>query len=293
MKRTRKPATKSPRSDRAHAIAALVLVLPALVACGGSDPQFEGTSDAGTLIGDASPASNQADANGGDPPAAPDAGDARNMHDASIAVDGGESDSSAPIAVTAASLLALTETCKTKLSTSPFAKDEGGAATVDVCGLTGAVFFDADMDVDCDGKSSAICSSATDPDFENDTAAQASTGGPLDAATLPFIVVPGVSTKWSYSASGLSLGSVVAVVYNGKLAFGIIGDIGPKTIIGEGSYAMASALGIPGSPTTGGVSSGVTYIAFTGKNSVVAKNEDHAAAVTLGTARAQAVLAAN
>lgn len=37
-------------------------------------------------------------------------------------------------------------------------------------------------------------------------------------------------------------------------------DIGPHP--GEGSIAMADALGIPSSPKHGGVDSGVTYVAF-------------------------------
>ena len=195
--------------------------------------------------------------------------------------------------VTPAQLIALTKACKTKVSTSPFATDVGSPDTVDVCGLTGAVFFTADMDVDCDGKQTATCSKATDPSFQADTAAQASTGGPLDAAAVPFVVVPLVSTKWSYTASGLALGSVVAVIYNGKMEFGVIGDLGPKTIIGESSVAMAKSLGIPASPTTGGVDSGVTYIAFTGKSAMVSKNEDHAEAVSKGLAAAQALITNN
>ena len=195
--------------------------------------------------------------------------------------------------VTAAQLLALTKTCKTKISTSPYSTDVGSPSNVDVCGLTGAVFFTADMDVDCDGVSSAVCSKATDPSFQGDTAAHTSTNTPLDAAILPYVVVPIAGTKWSYTASGLALGSVVAVIYNGKMEFGIIGDLGPKTIIGESSYAMAKSLGIPASPSTGGVDSGVTYIAFTGKSAMVKKNEDHTEAVSVGTAAAKAVLASN
>ena len=74
---------------------------------------------------------------------------------------------------------------------------------------------------------------------------------------------------------------------------GIVGDIGPSSILGEASYAMASGLGINPNPSTGGAASGVTYVVFTGKSAVVQKNEDHAEAVTLGTARAAQLLVEN
>lgn len=253
-------------------------------------------SDAPAGGGD-SAASDDAGANGTS--ASSDAGEGQGVKDggASSGTDGGKGDAGATTdaggAVTAAQLLALTKMCKTKVSTSPYATDVGSPDTVDVCGLMGAVFFTADMDIDCDGKPSAVCSKATDPSFQPDTAAQASTGGPLDASVLPYIVVPIAGTKWSYTASGLALGSTVAVIYNGKIEWGIIGDLGPKTIVGEASYAMAKSLGIPNNPSTGGVDSGVTYIAFTGKGAMVKKNEDHTEAVTVGMAAAKAVLASN
>lgn len=260
----------------------------AVVACG---------SDGGTSGATPDPS---ADADAGAIATSDDAGQNATAHDGGANADAGTSAGSdagskgdAGATVTAAQLLALTKTCKTKVSTSPYATDVGAPDTVDVCGLMGAVFFTADMDIDCDGKPSAVCSKATDPSFQSDTAAQASTGGPLDASVVPYVVVPIASTKWSYTASGLALGSVVAVIYNGKMEFGVIGDLGPKTIIGEASYAMAKSLGIPSNPSTGGVGSGVTYIAFTGKSAVVKKNEDHAEAVSVGLAAAQAVLSSN
>jgi hypothetical protein len=273
-----------------------ILVLGGVVvACGGADPgdvtiangASSITDDAGDSPVDAASASSTAkDGGNGGKTGSGGAIDSGTSGNADGGADAGPQ-------VTAAALLALTQMCKTKVSSSPYATDVGAASNVDVCGLVGAVFFHADMDVDCDGKSTATCSTATDPDFQNDTAAQASTGGPLDAAATPFVVVPIASSRWSYTASGLALGSVVAVIYNGKLEFGVIGDLGPKTIIGEASYAMAKNLGIPPSPTSGGVSSGVTYIAFTGPSAKVTKNQDHAEAVQVGTARALDLLAKN
>jgi hypothetical protein len=91
--------------------------------------------------------------------------------------------------------------------------------------------------------------------------------------------------RWDYKTGPLQLGSIVLVLYAGKMEFGIIGDVGPTLSIGEASYAMAVALGIDPNPKTGGIDKGVTYLAFTGKTAVVTKNEDHTEAVTVGQKR--------
>ncbi len=186
--------------------------------------------------------------------------------------------------VTATELLALTANCAQLSGTTKFAKDSGGSSTVPVCGLKGAVYWNADMDVDCDGGQGAACKA--DPDYQSDTSAVDSKGKALDASTLPYVVVPQSSNGFNYTAQGLKLGSVVAVIYKNKVVYGILGDTGPHGVIGEASYAMAVALGIPPSPVSGGVDSGVTYIAFTGSSAVVTKKEDNAEAVKLGQAAA-------
>src|SRR5262249_20650006 len=145
----------------------------------------------------------------------------------------------------------------------------------------GAVFWKADLDVDCDGKESTACNKTTDPWFLPETAATDSTGAPLDAASLPYLVVPGVSARWSFKGAGVALGNVGAVIYDGKMEFGIVGDIGPTTIIGEASYAMASKLGINPDPKVGGTAAEVAYVVFTGPSAAVKKNEDHAEAIAL------------
>ena len=178
-------------------------------------------------------------------------------------------------------------------SRSKFATDAGGASKIDVCKLKGAFFFKADMDIDCDGKKTSACNSSTDSSWQNQTAATDSHGKPLVAAAVPYVVVPGVSSRWSFDSAGIGLGTVAAVIYDGKLTFGVVGDIGPKAIIGEASYAMADSLGIDPNPSTGGVDSGVSYILFTGSDAVLKRNEDHAEAVTLGMERANVVLAEN
>jgi len=209
-------------------------------------------------------------------PDAPAMGDAPGMIDA-------------PAAPSAADLLAKLATC-TKIG-GDFATDSGGTQNIAICGLTNAVFWKADMDIDCDGKMSAQCNSTTDPAYQNQTSATDSNGQPLDAATLPYVVVPLQGTRFDYSAAGLELGSVFAVIYNNHVEYGVFGDEGPSSIIGESSYRMAQLLGIDPDPATGGADSGVAYIGFTGASAVVPVIEDHDMAVQLGIAKARALLA--
>jgi Fungal chitosanase of glycosyl hydrolase group 75/Bacterial SH3 domain len=195
-----------------------------------------------------------------------------------------------PIAAPA-DLVAITSTCTQLSGTTKFANDSGGSKTVPVCSLSGAVFWKSDMDVDCDGGQGAACKA--DPYYQAETATVDSKGNPLDASTLPYVVVPLPSNGFDYKAAGLKMGSVVAVIYQGKMMYGILGDLGPTGVIGEASYAMAQKLGINPSPISGGVDSGVTYIAFTGTSAVVTKKEDQAQAVSIGKTRTDAIIAAN
>lgn len=172
-----------------------------------------------------------------------------------------------------------------------FASDDGAVANVPVCGFPGALVWTADLDVDCDGKMSAACNSTTDPSYLDQTAATDSNGDPLDAAALPYVVVPGRSARLSYTAAGLAMGSVVVTVFGDRIAYGPLGDVGPTDIIGEASYAMAAELGIDPDPATGGTNGPVIYIAFTGDAAVVGLIEDHQQAVALGDTMARALLA--
>jgi hypothetical protein len=194
---------------------------------------------------------------------------------------------------TAAAIMAKLQTCR-KASRSAYKSDASSStANLHVCQLNNAVFFHADMDIDCDGKPSAACNTSTDPWFQPETAGVDSTGKPLDAAKLPFIVVPGVSSRWSYRAAGIRMGSVGVVIYQGRMEYGIVGDVGPQAILGEASYAMAERLGINPNPSTGGTASGVSYVIFTGSSGEVSINEDHEEAVIVGRARAAQLLREN
>jgi len=192
--------------------------------------------------------------------------------------------------VSAADLLDRLASCD-QIVGGPYANGSGQPANISICGLPGAVFWTADLDVDCDGKVSPQCNSMTDPWFMDQTAAVDSDGDSLDAATLPFVVIPGRSTKFDYRTAGLGMGSVVAVIYEGHLEFGVLGDVGPTAYIGEASYAMADLLGIDPDPRIGGAAGGVSYIAFTGVDARVEIIEDHDEATSLGAALATDLLA--
>ncbi len=187
-------------------------------------------------------------------------------------------DAGPPGTITPSDVLARLGAC-TRIG-GDYATDVGGVSNIPVCQTDNVVWWTADMDIDCDGGRGAICMS--DPDYLPDTSAVDSMGAPLDASTLPFIVIPLASTRFRYADFGIRAGQVALVMYGGRMVFGIFGDAGPAAIIGEASFAMAEALGIPSSPRTGGVDSGVTYLVFTGAAARVTRNEDHAEAVSLG-----------
>lgn len=192
--------------------------------------------------------------------------------------------------VSAADLLAKVTSCS-QISNGKYKTDDETSATIPVCGKNGAVFWKADMDIDCDGQRTSKCSESTDPWYQDDTAFHQSDGRPLRADSLPYVVVPSSSSIWNYSAAGIKGGGVVAVIYHNKVEYAVVGDTGPTKIIGEASYATANALGIDPDPETGGTDSGVTYILF--KNSQVSPIESHSAAVTLGDKLAKQFLQNN
>jgi hypothetical protein len=193
--------------------------------------------------------------------------------------------------VTPAQLMALLNTCTQLAGTTKFAPAPGKPSTIPICTLKGALWWSSGMSIACDGGKATPCTSA--PGYSPSTAGTDSMGHPLDASTLPFIVVPLPSNGLVYATAGIALGDVAAVLYKNQLVYAIFGDQSAKGILGEGSYALASALGIDPNPVTGGVSSGVTYILFTGAGAKVAKPEDHAEAVSLGAQLAAALIANN
>ncbi|MFJ5263236.1 glycoside hydrolase family 75 protein [Streptomyces sp. NPDC088387] len=188
-------------------------------------------------------------------------------------------------AVPAADLLARVRDCA-PVSKGHYRSDAGARADIPVCGTDDAVFWKADMDIDCDGRPGTRCNGRTDPYFSQHTAYQQSDGRDLDAETLPYIVVPLPSRIWDHGDHGVRAGTVAAVVYDDRVQYAVVGDRGPSGIIGEASYATAEALGIDPDPRRGGTASGVTYIVF--KDTVANPIESHAAAVDVGERAARA-----
>ncbi|MFJ6845319.1 glycoside hydrolase family 75 protein [Streptomyces griseoluteus] len=181
--------------------------------------------------------------------------------------------------VSAAELRARTRDCA-QVSHGRYREDAGGPAEVRVCANRGAVFWKADMDIDCDGRPGTRCNRRTDPDFSPATAFPQSDGRPLDAERLPYIVIPAAGPRWDHRAHGVRGGSVAAVLYGERVRYAVVGDTGPRDLIGEASYATARALGIDPDPRVGGASSGVTYIVF--RDTRARPIEDHDDAVAQG-----------
>ncbi|MET7605978.1 glycoside hydrolase family 75 protein [Streptomyces avermitilis] len=192
--------------------------------------------------------------------------------------------------VLAADLLAKVRDCA-PVSNGRYRSDDGAPADIAVCGRPDAVFWKADMDIDCDGRPGLLCNASTDPSFSDATAFQQSDGRQLSAETLPYIVVPTAGDIWDHREHGVRGGAVAAVIYQDRVQYAVVGDTGPHDIIGEASYATARALGISPDPRGGGTDSGVTYIVF--KNSVVSPIEDHVGAVAQGEALAREFLRGN
>lgn len=185
--------------------------------------------------------------------------------------------------VGAAELLAKVKNC-TPVSKGKYRTDRRAAATIPVCGTDEVVFWEADMDIDCDGQVSTVCNTGTD-------LVPAADGLPGIGRQVPGLR-RGALRRRPRSRPALELlrvwdqgGGVAAVIHDGKVRYAVVGDTGPAAIIGEGSYALARSLGIDPDPRTGGTASGVTYILF--RNSQASPIESPAAAVAAGEALAR------
>lgn len=81
----------------------------------------------------------------------------------------------------------------------------------------------------------------------------------VDAETVPFVVLPPRLRK-----AGAKLGDLALVIDldSGARSFAIFADVGPRTGLGEGSIALASALGLPANPRRGGKGGRVAYLVW-------------------------------
>ena len=87
----------------------------------------------------------------------------------------------------------------------------------------------------------------------------------VDSSRIPYLALPPAVLS-SRLAGGARLGDFAAVVNTatGRVAFALIADVGPKDKIGEGSIALADALGVSSSPKRGGASRGIAVAVFPG-----------------------------
>ncbi|MET8576963.1 glycoside hydrolase family 75 protein [Streptomyces sp. NPDC005012] len=167
-----------------------------------------------------------------------------------------------------------------RISRGVYRTDAGRGPAVPVCGQGDVVHWTADLDVDCDGLRTRLCNERTDPFFRPDTAFHQSDGMPLSADRLPYVVVPGPSRIWDHVAAGVGAGDPVVLLHGERIAYAVVGDVGPTGIIGEASYAAAEDLGLDPHPVGGGARSGVTYLVF--KDAKVRPLEDARAAERQG-----------
>ncbi|KAL4804976.1 fungal chitosanase of glycosyl hydrolase group 75-domain-containing protein [Aspergillus unguis] len=126
-----------------------------------------------------------------------------------------------------------------------------------------AVVWTADMDVDCDGKD-WNCEGNPDPQPETNW-------GALSAYEVPYVVIPDKYLQANKKA--LPGNNVAAVICNGNMFYGILGDSDSDTpqVIGEASWLMARTC-FPNDGLNGAVGHDkpdVTYIVFTGKDAVL------------------------
>jgi hypothetical protein len=275
---------REPRPALRYPSIVAVVGLALASACGGG----AGKPDTGILsieTPDGAAGSSAPDGrDGGDP------GDVAKVDDAASTDGPAPGDGAAPDAAggapTAEALLALTRHCTTVVSDHPYATDDDAVKNIDICGLPGAVFWTADMDIDCDGRNvgDGKCP-GDDCCYQPATAFTTKAGRPLAASVTPYVVIP-----TDFRPDGLAGGAVVAVIAGGKVQYAVFGDTGPDTIIGEASYACAAALGIDPDPATGGTDGPVTYIAFLGSDAIPPDIEDQAATRQLGERLAAALL---
>jgi hypothetical protein len=191
---------------------------------------------------------------------------------------------------TASQLLAKAADC-TPASNGEYATDDGEPSTVEICANGSAYTWTSDMDIDCDGLSTSHCNTSTDPWYQDQTSFQTSTGAYFTSDVTHYYVIPLPSSRFSYQDAGISPGSVAAVVYNGEVVYAVFADEGPDNIIGEGSYALATALGIDPDPDTGGTDGPVTFVVFPGQ--VPGPVEDNTAIDATGSSAATTWLGAS
>jgi hypothetical protein len=120
------------------------------------------------------------------------------------------------------------------------------------------IVYESKMTIDADGAGDAW---KHDPDGQAETSLRYPGGRSLDPTQVPYFVLP---VGFEKKHPGSRLGDVAAVVHEGRVAYAIWGDQGPKDMLGEGSIALAKLLGIDPDPVRGGTDAGVFFVVFPG-----------------------------
>ena len=109
-----------------------------------------------------------------------------------------------------------------------------------------------------------------DPCWQKDTSLHGPDGLPVNALTMPYVVL---NPYIAASVPGVFLGCLALVSYRGKTVSAVVADVGPKSKVGEGSEALAAALGLPNSSVSGGLERDmahpVEWILYPGKAALV------------------------
>lgn len=82
----------------------------------------------------------------------------------------------------------------------------------------------------------------------------------VDSSTIPYIVLPAAVTR--PTAARLGDFAMVVNVRNSRRSPAIFADGGPPNKLGEGSIALANALGVPSNPRSGGAADQIFYVVF-------------------------------
>lgn len=96
----------------------------------------------------------------------------------------------------------------------------------------------------------------------------------VDSESVPYLAIPP-----DLRVHGAQLGDLAFAAYQGTVSWAIVADVGPRKKVGEGSIALAAALGIPSSPRSGGVGNGVACVVFLGSSKGWPRDLDEASRV--------------
>ena len=91
----------------------------------------------------------------------------------------------------------------------------------------------------------------------------------VDATKVPYLSVPP-----ELRSLGIKMGDVGICYYKGKSCPCVVAEAGPHNKIGEGSMALAAALGLNNSPKHGGTTSGVEMHVWAGSGKGWPRTQD-------------------